>query len=108
MGDRKQRHLLAFNLCHDLERYFNAFDVPAHVDSDAIQRNPSNAIAQGLEQLCSVGVISAAELQAHDGQWDWGKQTLSEVIEDEDQLAEIRVLLRCLKDWHNRYTERRK
>lgn len=108
MTDGKWQHNQAFNLSHDLEWRFNAFGVSMFFDSDSIQRNPSNAIAQGLEQLCSVGAISTDELHAHDGQWDWGKQTLSEVIEDEDQLAEIHVLLRCLKDWHNRYTERRK
>lgn len=93
-------------LSQKIEQGFSQFGYPLTFSRDSITHNPAEAIEDGLRHLNAIGAISDEELTEHFGNYQWGEQSLSEVVSSPDGKKQLNVLLRNLDFWHHCYVER--
>lgn len=107
--NRMEQHdfsLEAFRLSQKIEQGFSRFSCQLPFDRNLIASAPAQAIELGLSYLEAQSVISRRERNAHLSNFDWKTLQLEEAIQDETKKDLLEALVRNLKFWYNRYSEK--
>lgn len=98
--------LEAFHLSQEIERGFTRFPYNYSFGRDLIVSEPASAIELGLMYLEGFSVITKSECQEHLSNFQWGTLRLEDAIQDAIKKELLEALVRNLKFWYERYSEK--
>ena len=98
--------LVAFRLSQRIEQGFSRFSPQLPFDRDLIVCNPAEAIELGLVHLQAISAISQMECTEHLSNFNWGKMRLEKALQDARKRELLEALVRNLKFWYDRYSEK--
>lgn len=96
----------AFRLSQEIEHGFTRFPCNYPFDRNSIVSDPAGAIELGLTHLECLSAISKEECHEHLSNFDWGTLRLEDAIQDATKKELLEALVRNLKFWYDRYSEK--